>query len=107
VKLFTEGLYVELKDTPVKVTVVFPGAIDTAITKNSDVDMDIDKAREETGFKPLPPEKAAEQIVDGMERDKFQVFVGPDSKAMNLLYRLNPKWAVKLMSRVMNSVMPA
>ena len=35
VKLLTEGLYAELKDTNVKVTVVHPGAIATNITENS------------------------------------------------------------------------
>ena len=31
VKLFTEGLYAELRDTSVAVTVVFPGGVDTGI----------------------------------------------------------------------------
>jgi short-subunit dehydrogenase len=106
VKLFTEGLYVELKKTNVKVTLVFPGAIDTQITKNSGLEMDRDSAREDVAFQPLAPQKAAEQIIRAMEREKYQAFVGPDSKAMNILYRIAPKLAVNLMSRLMNSVMP-
>jgi len=35
VKIFTEGLYAELKDSNVNVTVVHPGAIATNITTNS------------------------------------------------------------------------
>jgi short-subunit dehydrogenase len=35
VKLSTEGLYAELKNTKVKVTVVHPGAIAKNITENS------------------------------------------------------------------------
>jgi short-subunit dehydrogenase len=106
VKLFTEGLFVELKETNVKVTLVFPGAIDTQITQNSGLGMDTDSARDDAPFQPLAPQKAAEQIIRAMEREKYQAFVGPDSKAMNILYRIAPKLAVNLMSRLMNSVMP-
>ena len=35
VKILTEGLYAELKDTKVRVTVIHPGAIATNITLNS------------------------------------------------------------------------
>jgi len=35
VKIFTEGLLSELKETPAKVTVVHPGAVATNITQNS------------------------------------------------------------------------
>src|SRR5690606_411475 len=41
VKLLTEGLYAELIDTNVRVTVVFPGAIATNITSNSGLAMPI------------------------------------------------------------------
>lgn len=37
VKLMTEGLYSELKDTNVNVSVVFPGATATNITEDSEV----------------------------------------------------------------------
>jgi hypothetical protein len=35
VKLFTEGLYAELLETPVKVTIVYPGGVTTNIAQNS------------------------------------------------------------------------
>lgn len=35
IKLLTEGLHSELTGTNVKVTVVFPGAVNTNISKNS------------------------------------------------------------------------
>lgn len=37
VKLLSEGLHAELRGTSVRVTVVFPGAVATSITQNSDV----------------------------------------------------------------------
>ena len=39
VRLMTEGLYAELLDTPVEVSVVFPGAVATEITGNSGVEV--------------------------------------------------------------------
>src|SRR6185503_1600254 len=39
VKLLTEGLYAELRDTNVAVTVVFPGGVGTNIMANSGVNM--------------------------------------------------------------------
>jgi NAD(P)-dependent dehydrogenase (short-subunit alcohol dehydrogenase family) len=106
IKLFTEGLYTELIDSNVKVTVVFPGSIDTNITRNSNVALDIMEAKNKLPFSPLPPQKAAQKIISGMEHDKFQVYVGTDSKVMNLLYKLNPRWSAKLVDRVMKAVLP-
>ncbi len=97
VKLFTEGLYAELLNTNVRVTVVFPGAIGTEITKNSGVDMgDGNAAETESNYKTLPPADAAEIIVDAMEKDAYRVLVGSDAKFMDFIYRLAPKRAVKM-----------
>jgi short-subunit dehydrogenase len=97
VKLFTEGLYSELLNTNVRVTVVFPGAIGTEITKNSGVDMgNADEAEAGSGYKTLPPSEAAEIIVDAIEKDAFRVLVGSDARFMDFLYRLAPKRAVKM-----------
>src|SRR5690554_7737944 len=51
VKLLTEGLYAELKDTNVSVTLVFPGAIKTDISKNSGVEMEDDSTNEKPSHK--------------------------------------------------------
>lgn len=107
VKLMTEGLYAELIDTPVRVTVVFPGAIATNITSNSGVS--IGAASGDGGGRSFPmtsAERAAEVIVNGMERDKFQVYVGRDANMMNLLYRLNPRRATRFMYNQMKSLLP-
>lgn len=107
VKLFTEGLFLELQGTRVKATVVFPGAIDTSITQNSNVGLDLTRAREKVPFKPLSPQKAARQIISAMEKNKFQAFIGIDAKAMDFLYRIAPLWAAKIMNRIMDAVIPA
>ncbi|MFA5157996.1 MAG: SDR family NAD(P)-dependent oxidoreductase [Patescibacteria group bacterium] len=103
VKLFTEGLYAELLDTNVHVCVVFPGATATNITKNSGV------AAPDTGdkkYKTLPASEAARLIIEGMENNKPQIFLGSDCKTMNFLYRWSPIYAIKLIAKQMQSLLP-
>ncbi len=101
VKLFTEALYAELKPTRVKVSVVFPGAVDTNITKNSGV-----KApKSEKSYKSLSAKDAAEAIICGIEKNKMYIFVGSDSKFMNCLYRMCPKFATDFISKKMGDLL--
>lgn len=107
VKLLTEGLYSELLATNVRVTVVFPGAIATNIAQNSGIAMPMEADSEAAqGFPMTTAEDAAEIIIKGMERDSFQVYVGNDAKAMNWLYRLNPRWATQFMYNRMKELLP-
>ena len=107
VKLLTEGLYSELLDTNVRVTVVFPGAIATNISQNSGVVITQSAATEESAqsFPTTSAEDAAETIIDGMERDQFQVYIGNDAKMMNLLYRFSPKRATEFMYNRMKALL--
>jgi hypothetical protein len=47
------------------------------------------------------PSKAAEIIVEGMQRDRYRVLVGSDSKFLDFYYRLNPKSAAAFISKMM------
>jgi short-subunit dehydrogenase len=107
VKLMTEGLYAELLDTPVRVSVVFPGATNTNITKNSHVAMPAssEKAAASANVKMLSPQDAAKIIINGMEANKPQIFTGSDSKFMNKLYRMNPVYATKFIAKQMKSLL--
>ncbi len=40
----------------------------------------------------LPPDKAAEIIVEGIEQDRYRAPVGLISCFMDFIYRLNPKY---------------
>lgn len=104
VKLFTEGLYAELIDTPVRVTVVFPGAVATDIAAHSGVQIG-ERTGQNSGIKPLAPEKAAQIILEGVEQNRFRVLVGSDAKLMDFLYRLNPGYAARLIYRRMKSLL--
>ncbi|GAP12733.1 short-chain dehydrogenase of various substrate specificities [Longilinea arvoryzae] len=105
VKLFTEGLYSELMDTHVHVTTVFPGAIGTNIAANSGVTISMGDSSAKNTIKMTTPQSAAEQILKGVERNSFQVYVGNDAKMMNFLYRLMPKRATQIIYNQMRSLL--
>ncbi len=104
VKIFTEGLYSELKNTNVGVTVIFPGAVDTNIMSNSGLKQPDASDTEKSSFKPLPAPDAAAQIITAIERNKFRATVGKDSRMLDLLYRFNPKMAVDTIVKKMSGM---
>lgn len=106
VRLMTEGLYAELRDTNVGVSVVFPGAVRTEITANSGVDSPGSAASEKDSKFPMTePEAAGRMIVDGIEADRLHVFVGRDSRLLNLLNRIAPRRSTHLIQRQMKSLL--
>lgn len=104
VKLLTEGLNSELAKTNVRVTVVFPGAINTNILKNSGLNLPQPLAGQKIP-RTLSPAKAAQIIVDGMERNRYRILVGKDARLMDFFYRLNPKLAAGMISKQMNGLL--
>ncbi|MBV6395205.1 MAG: putative oxidoreductase SadH [Anaerolineales bacterium] len=107
VKLMTEALHSELSNTNVRVTVIFPGAIGTNIANNSGVGntLNVPGDSQRQSFKMLAPDKAAAIIVDAIEKDKYSVFVGQDSKFMDFIYRLHPKRAAGFIARQMAALL--
>lgn len=106
VKLFSEGLYAELLDTKVGVSVVFPGATSTNITKNSGVKSPMsEEAAKKANIPTQSPEKVAKLIVKAIENNQLRVFAGRDSKFMNKLYRLSPGYATSLIAKQMKSLL--
>lgn len=103
VKIFTEGLHLELLETNVGVTVVFPGAVKTNIKRNSGLENKDDENPENTKKKITTPSQAAEIIIAAMEKNRSRVFVGKDSKFMHLYYNLFPGSASRLMYRMLKN----
>ena len=102
----TEGLYAELLDTNVGVSVVFPGAVATEITSNSGVEIPGNIANgAEMRARTTSPEDAARIILDGIEAGDLQIFVGRDSKMMNLFNRVSPKRSTHLIYKQMKSLL--
>jgi len=96
VKLLTEGLYAELLDTPVRVSVIMPGAVDTAITANSGVD---EPDLEEGAARMTATDKAARIMIRGIEKDRLHIYVGPDAKVMSVAIKLAPGPAIRFVQR--------
>jgi NAD(P)-dependent dehydrogenase (short-subunit alcohol dehydrogenase family) len=106
VKLLTEGLYAELLDTRVGVSVILPGAVRTDITTHSGVERPGAGDAEQASRLPITePEDAARTIVDGIEADQLYVFVGRDSRVMNLATRLAPRAATRFIQRQMRGLL--
>jgi NAD(P)-dependent dehydrogenase (short-subunit alcohol dehydrogenase family) len=105
VRLLTEGLYAELLDTNVRVSVIFPGAVDTGISTNSGIDL---VATEDQGKVPiLSPAKAATIMIRGIEMDKLHIYVGPDSRLMSLAIKVAPRPAIRFVQKQMSKRLPA
>lgn len=104
VMLLSEGMYVELKDTSVNMTVVFPGGIKTDIVRNSGAgDMSMANAEDKVSNILLTPEEAAKQILKAMESNRCRVYIGKDSKMMNFLFKFTPRLALKLIQKALGS----
>lgn len=102
VKLLSEGLASELKGTNVNVSAVIPGGIATNIKKNSDVESKVDTTDKKSNM-VLTKEKAATLVIEAMEKRKLLSYIGKDCNVMNLLYKLNSKFAVNMINKVMSA----
>ncbi len=103
IKLLSEGLYAELKNTNVGVSVIIPGGIATDIVKNSGAGSDEVSSDSVKTANLLTPQKAASLIIKSMEKNKFRMFIGNDSKFLNILYKFAPKAAIKLINKALSN----
>ncbi|OWL90399.1 acetoin dehydrogenase [Halopseudomonas aestusnigri] len=96
VRGFSNALRLELTNTNVGVTVVHPGGVATAIAtsaRSPDSESDAEKQRKLARANRLlrmPPPKAAQIILRGIERNKPRVIVGNDARILSWLERLMP-----------------
>jgi short-subunit dehydrogenase len=109
VKLLTEGLHSELQGTGVGVTTVFPGGVATDIVLNSGVMTE--EQMKQMAAKAGPERKstsvavAAKAIIEGIEKKKFHVLIGPDAKTMYYLSRFMPERAANLIYKNMKDLL--
>lgn len=104
VKLLTEGLHAELRDTGVQVTVIFPGAVATNITANSGVEIPHGAKTEDSKFKMTTAADAAEEIVQALVKGAYRATVGSDAKMLDRLTRLAPERAMAMVAEQMASL---
>ena len=105
VRGFSDALRHELSDSTVGVTTVHPGGVATRIADSARAPADVsneeaEKVREiSRNLLTMPPARAAEIILRGVERGKKRVFVGRDAKTAALLERLFPSSYWSILSR--------
>jgi NAD(P)-dependent dehydrogenase (short-subunit alcohol dehydrogenase family) len=96
VRGFTEALMHELDGSSVSISCVHPGGIRTPIAKRARVSSKSDpKARDVTlamfdVVAVMPPEKAADRIVEGVLANEPRILVGDDAVRMDRMQRLMP-----------------
>jgi short-subunit dehydrogenase len=93
---FSEVLRHELVETGTGVTQVHPGGIRTNVAKSARLGSGVDPAeaaQHQAAFARLlsyPPEKAAAEILDGVENRKHRVLIAASAKIPDVLARLLP-----------------
>jgi short-subunit dehydrogenase len=85
--------------------VIFPGAVATDITGNSGVVVPNMDSVDQSKIRTTTPEDAAKIILDGIESDELHIYVGRDSKTMNLMTRVAPRRATHLIYKQMKDLL--
>ncbi|MDW3212484.1 MAG: SDR family NAD(P)-dependent oxidoreductase [Ilumatobacteraceae bacterium] len=107
VRGFSDALRIELEieRADVSVTTIHPGGIKTNIARNARVDASVaDVGGDAGGFADefdrlarTTPERAAEQILTAVERNRRRALIGPDAKVFDLVSRLPAGWYQRLL----------
>ncbi|MFC8180962.1 MULTISPECIES: SDR family NAD(P)-dependent oxidoreductase [Nocardiaceae] len=112
VRGFSEALRMELliSKAPVKMTVVHPGGIKTAIARNATVAENYDQQSVAKFFDAklakTTPDQAAKTILKGVEKGKGRVLIGSDAIALDLFQRITGSKYQRVVATIANRVMP-
>jgi short-subunit dehydrogenase len=104
---FSNALRHELAGSNVDVSVVHPGGIATSIAKNARMPAaapagQIDEMMSRADrFLCMPPKRAAQIIVRGIEKNKARILVGADAKFAALLERFMPVYYWSCLRRLL------
>ena len=105
VRGFSNALRHELEGSPMGVSVVHPGGVKTRIAQNARVPANATEAQVRKGrevaerFLVMAPERAAEIILNGVERRRARIIVGRDAHTLAVLERLWPTSYWRLVTR--------
>jgi short-subunit dehydrogenase len=105
VRMLTEGMFAEYQKSNIRVTVVIPGGVNTNIIEHSGSKPNEKMEKIRKVIKLPSPQKAALKIINGMEKNKFRVFIGIDSKLLNFANKLVPRFAIRLATKVTASIL--
>ena len=98
-----ETLMLELKDTPVHVLSVHPGGIKTNIA-NSALDIDEESRDRFNKLLRTTAASAASQIIQGIRKNRSQIYIGSDAKTFQAIKRLSPRLARRITHRMFKAV---
>jgi NAD(P)-dependent dehydrogenase (short-subunit alcohol dehydrogenase family) len=110
VRGFSEALRMDLYETGLKITVVYPGPVATNIFINSpQLTPEEGLAGQDSmqSVRPVPADKAASQILRAVRKGKARVIIGRAAKAMDILARLFPNAYTKLLFKPVKKMMDA
>jgi NAD(P)-dependent dehydrogenase (short-subunit alcohol dehydrogenase family) len=108
VRGFTETLRMELRSTPVRVTVVCPGVTGTQLVAHSPVIDEADRRTMQARFDATwttKPDTVARAIVRAIKADKPRALVGPDTAILDAIVRLLPAAHSRLLARPVDMVL--
>jgi NAD(P)-dependent dehydrogenase (short-subunit alcohol dehydrogenase family) len=91
-----ETLMQELQGDTIKITSVHPGGVRTNIA-HSAKGMPAEVAAQFDKMALTSAAKAADIILNGVEKNRQRVFVGVDAKVLAIMKRVMPAWTVKFM----------
>jgi len=102
----SEVLRAELLESGVGVTTVHPGGIRTRIAESAEIGVGVPAADIEpqqrifAALLTYPPEKAAREILDGVERRRGRVLIAASAKLPDVLARLLPVSHLRVIGRL-------
>ncbi len=110
VRGLTEALHLELavSNPEIRVVRIHPGGIKTNVVRNGKsvgampVASAFDRAEEFEKASPTTPEQAAQVIIDGMEKGRHKILIGPDARMIDLVVRLFPTTYFKQIGRFLS-----
>lgn len=109
VRGFSNALRHELEGSTISVSVVHPGGVATSIAKNARVPIGLSEAEVQRGVAAaektlrMPPARAGEIIVRGIEQRRARILVGADAIFISLLERVVPVQYWRFLKRLIPS----
>ena len=106
---FSQALRAELEPRGVGVTTVHPGGVRTRIAETARVAAAVPTAQAEAGRRRMarlltyPADRAAAEILAGVEQRRARVLIAPSATVFDLAARLAPVGHTRLLDRLMRS----
>jgi len=104
VALLTQTLFAELQDTPVAVTLVYPGAVGTNIAANSGVSLELPAGMEAPSMPTTAAAEAGRLIVKAVEAGRPRLLIGRDARMLDRMSRLMPTRAITMVAKKMKDL---